>query len=116
MKDAVEPVLLDATDDRCPRCLQPVPHKAPRCPGCGQPIRTMRMLPFAIGAAGLLALVFAVLLMYRVASNEDAANAPAPPDPAAAEKQQELFPRPTPTTSKASEPAKPEKPPPLNER
>jgi hypothetical protein len=85
-----------------------------RCPGCGQPAYSLRLLPFAIGVAGLLALVFALLLMYRVVRNEDSAGAPAPVDENAAE-QQELLPDPPPA-SKANEPAKPDKRPPLDER
>ena len=68
-----------------------------------------------IGAVGLMALLFVVLLMYRMVSNEDAANAPAPVDEAAAE-QQKLFPDPPPANGKPAEPSKPDKPPPLNER
>ena len=75
----------------------------------------MRSLPFVIGAAGLLALLFVVLLMYQMMSNEDAANAPAPVDEVAAE-QQKLFPDPRRPTASRPEPSKPDKPPPLNER
>ena len=69
MQDAVQPDLEDIEAKRCPRCLQPVPPKASRCPGCGQPIHTLRLLPLAIGAAGLLALVFALLVMFRMMRN-----------------------------------------------
>ena len=72
--------LQDLKDERCPRCLQPVPPKAARCPGCRQPIHSLRLLPFAIGVAGLLALVFAVILMYRMVSSEGCGQAPAPVD------------------------------------
>jgi hypothetical protein len=68
-----------------------------------------------IGAACLMALLFVVLLMYRMMRNEDAANAPAPVDEVTAE-QQKLFPDPPPANSKPAEPSKPDKPPPLNER
>src|SRR5450631_137491 len=116
MQYAAEPVLQDVKAHFCPRCLQPVPSKVDRCPGCGQPIASRRFLPLSIGVAGLLALVFAVLVIYQMVSNEDAANAPAPPDPATAEKQEALFSDPTPAKAQASEPAKPEKRPPLDER
>jgi len=48
-------------------------------------------LTLLIGAACLMALLFVVLLMYRMMRNEDAANAPAPVDEVAAE-QQKHFP------------------------
>jgi hypothetical protein len=63
----------------------------------------------------LMALLFIVLLMYRMMTNEDAANAPAPVDQATAE-EQAILPDPPPANSKPSEPSKPDKPPPLNER
>src|ERR1035441_10890913 len=71
MQDAVQPGLEDIEAKRCPRCLQPVPPKASRCPGCGQPIHTLRLLPLAIGAVGLLALVFALLVMFRMMRSEE---------------------------------------------
>src|ERR1017187_6216106 len=109
MPDAAEPVIEDTKGDHCPRCLQTVPPKASRCPGCGQPIRSTRSLILAIGIAGLLVLVFAMLVMYKVMANEDAANAPVPVDENADQKQ-ELFPDP-PQASSANEPVKPDQPP-----
>ena len=122
MPDAAEVVVENPKEDRCPRCLQTVPPKTSHCPGCGQPIRSTRSLILAIGFAGLLVLVFAMLVMYRLAKNEDAAKAPVPVDDA--DRKQELFPDP-PQASSANEPAKPAKPdapdkpdkkPPLDER
>jgi predicted amidophosphoribosyltransferase len=113
MPDAAQPILQDPKTDRCPRCLEPLPVRASRCPNCGQPIHSRRLLPLAIGIAGLFALLFAMLLMYRMATNEEDTNAPPPVDEDAQE--QPLF-RDPPADSKASEPAKPEKKPPLNER
>jgi hypothetical protein len=52
----------------------------------------MRALTFAIGTAGLLVLVFAVIVMYQVVAN-DAANAPVPVKENAAA-QEELLPDP----------------------
>ena len=112
MPDAAEPVMEDPKADRCPRCLQTVPPRASRCPGCGQPIHSMRPLIFAIGIAGALALVFVMLVMYRLARNEDAANAPVPVDQNAA--QQPLFPD-SPPESSSEEPAKLDKNAPLEE-
>jgi Ca2+/H+ antiporter len=71
------------------------------------------LLPFAIGIAGLLVLVFAMLVMYRLAANEEAAGAPVPVDENAAQ-QQEHSADPAPTSS-SSEPITPEKRPPLDE-
>jgi hypothetical protein len=116
MQIAAEPVLEVTRAPCCPRCLQPVPPKVSRCPGCLQPIHSQRFLPLAIGVAGLLALVFALLVMYRMVSNEDAENAPTPLDQPSVEQQQDLFPDPPPANSKPSEPAKPEKRPPLDEK
>jgi hypothetical protein len=113
MPDAAEPVIENTEGDHCPRCLQTVPRKASRCPNCGQPIRSTRSLILAIGIAGLLVLLFAMLVMYKVMANEDAANAPVPVDENA-DKQQELF-RDPPPASSATEPAKPDRKPPLDE-
>ena len=93
----------EAKADRCPRCLQTVPPRASRCPGCGQPIQSLRWLPFAIGIAGLLVLVFAMLVMYKVMANEDAANAPVRVDETA---QKPALLRDPPPASGADEPAK----------
>ena len=114
MPDAAQPVFQDPKADRCPRCVQILPPKASRCPDCGQPIHSTRWLPFAIGIAGLLALLFVMLVLYRMAKNEEAANAPVPVDENAP--QQQLLPDSPPANSKANEPAKPDKRPPLNER
>jgi hypothetical protein len=61
-----------------------------------------------------LALVFALLLVFRMVRNEGL-NAPVPVDDSAA-KQGELFPDPPPADKNPKQPAKPEKRPPLNER
>ncbi len=66
--------------DKCTRCLQPVPVGAARCPGCGQPHQNRRWIPLAIGAAGVFALVFVMLLMYYAAWKADLANADVVPD------------------------------------
>ena len=111
MQEAPQPILEDAKSENCPRCLQPVPPKSFRCPACRQPIHSHRYVPFVIGIAGLLVLLFVALIMYRMAGNEDAANAPALAD----EQQQKDDPPPS-TSQPTAEPAKPEKPPPLNEK
>jgi hypothetical protein len=74
----------------------------------------MRYVPLAIGVTGLLAMVFVMLVLYRMVRNEDAVNATLPPDDATA-RQQQLFPDAT-AKGQAKKPAKPEKRPPLNER
>ena len=91
MRVAVQPILYDPKAERCLRCLQPVPPRVSRCPGCRQPFYSLRSLTLLIGAACLMALLFVVLLMYRMMRNEDAVNAPAPVDEVAAE-QQKHFP------------------------
>ena len=115
MQPAVQPTVHDAKAERCPRCFQPVPPRVYRCPGCRQPVQSLRSWPLVIGAVGLMALLFVAILMYRMMSNEDGANAPAPADDVTAE-QQKLFPDPPPANSKPAEPSKPDKPPPLNDR
>ena len=114
MPDAAEPVIENTEGDHCPRCLQTVPRKASRCPNCGQPIRSVRGLTLAIGIAGLLVLVFAMIVMYQSVANEDAAKAPVPVEVNVAP-QEELLPDPPPV-SRPNEPAKPENPPPFDER
>ena len=117
MAEDLQPILQELKDERCPRCLQPVPPDASHCPGCRQPIHSLRLLPFAVGAVGLLLMVFVMLVMYRSARNEDAATAPVPVEENAAHTQDPLLPDPPPANSaKPARPAKPEKPPPLNER
>jgi hypothetical protein len=118
MPDAAQPVMEDPKGERCPRCLQNVSAGASRCPNCGQPIHSIRSLLVAIGIAGLLVLVFVMLVMYKVMANEDAASAPVPVDDA--DQKQQLF-RDPPPASSANEPAKPDRPtkpekkPPLDE-
>jgi hypothetical protein len=120
MPDAAQPVIEDTKGDRCPRCLQTVPRKASRCPGCGQPIHSTRPLILTIGIAGVLVLLFAMLVMYKVMANEEAANSAVPVDENA-DQQHELFPDP-PQASSGAEPAKPDPPtkpdkkPPLDEK
>ena len=125
MPDAAQPVVVDPKGRHCPRCLQAVPPRASRCPGCGQPVHSTRLLTFAIGIIGLFVLLFAMLVMYKLANDEEAATAPAPVDEDS--NPQPLFPEaPAASTAddpgkpkepaKPDEPPKPEKKPPLNER
>ena len=96
----------------CPRCLRPVEFQALRCENCGQPITGHRNVSLWFGVGGVGALVFLVVLMWMVVHNEDVMNAPVPVDPQS--QKEELLPD-TSKTDKATEPAKPEKPPPLNQ-
>ena len=104
--------LEDVRADMCSRCLQPVPPKAARCPQCRQPVHRLRLLPWVAGAAGLLALVFALLVAFHVVGGR-------PPAPVAEGASQvhalEQAP-PVEEDSKPGPPPKPEKRPPLNER
>jgi hypothetical protein len=55
------------SDESCPRCLEPVPSRAARCPQCGQPISSFRRIaPVLAGVAGILALIFLCVMVYRV--------------------------------------------------
>jgi hypothetical protein len=115
MPQDVHPILEELKTDRCPRCLQPVPPQASRCPDCRQPIHSMHLVPFAIGAAGLILMMFVMLVMYRSVRNEDAATAPVTVEENGA-RQQDPMVREPPDGSRAKPAAKPEKRPPLNER
>ena len=86
----------------------------------------MRSATFAIGIAGLLVLLFAMLVMYQLVANEEALNAPVPVDENA-DQQQGIFPDPPQAgtadepampypTTKPDQPTKPEKKAPLDER
>jgi hypothetical protein len=115
MQVAAEPTLHRTQVENCPRCLQPVPPNASRCPACRQPVHSLRKWPLLIGATGLTGLLFVLLLMYQMVTNEDAANTPAPVDEPAIE-QQAILPDPPTANTKPAEPSEPDKPPPLNER
>ena len=112
----VQRTIADLKDNHCPRCLQAMPPKSARCPGCGQPIQnSSRVLRLAIAIAGLIALIFAVVLVYQTVRDEDAAKAGVPIEAVPKTPEQELFPDP-PRNSGSKEASKPEKKPPLNER
>jgi ribosomal protein S14 len=101
--------------DRCTRCLQPVPRNASRCPQCGHPHANRRYVPLLVGVAGIFALAFVMALMYYAAWRADMMKADPLVDPNGAEKQEIMVETPA-DTKASSEPAKPEKPPPLNEK
>ena len=112
----VQRAVEDLKENKCPRCLQPLPGKVARCPGCGQPIQSSSLaLRLAIGVAGVIALVFVIVLMYQTVRNEDAANKAAPTEDVHKTPEEELFPDPPPDTGSKEAP-KAEKRPPLNER
>ncbi|MCU1236209.1 MAG: hypothetical protein JWP63_4176 [Candidatus Solibacter sp.] len=100
--------------DNCTRCLQPVPVRAARCPGCGQPHQNRRWIPLAIGTAGVFALVFVMLLMYYAAWKADLATAEVAPDDNGA--QADIMVKTPEEGGKPSPPPAPEKKPPLNDR
>jgi len=103
----------DLQVERCPRCLQPVPPKASRCPECRQPIHAVRLLPWVLGAVGFLVLLVGLLITLRTMRNEPRVSVPVDENAA----QQDSFSSEPPGANNApSEPAKPEKRPPLNER
>jgi hypothetical protein len=52
--------------ESCPRCLEPIPRRVARCPHCGQPISPFRrMTTIMAGVAGILALIFISVVIYR---------------------------------------------------
>ena len=115
MQDAIEPSSAELVVERCPRCLLPVPPKVPNCPDCRYPIHPLRLLPFAIGGAGLLVLLFVLVVAFRVMRNDALLNAPVPYDSGAAQADPVHDPVSTDDATSPSKPSKPEKPPPLNE-
>ena len=112
----VQPATADLKGNHCPRCLQSVPEKSARCPGCGQPIQTSsRTLRLVIGVVGLIALIFAIALMYQTVRDEDANKDEVPTEEGQKTPEQELFPD-KPADKGTKEAPKPEKKPPLNEK
>lgn len=110
--------------ERCIRCYEPVPVNAARCPHCRQPLsNAKRFVPMIVGAAGVLALLFLLVMMYRVVYLTDLEHA----KPLEDEQSVARDPFANPATSasqdkpaaksddKPAETAKPDKPPPLNQ-
>jgi hypothetical protein len=114
MQDIAQPSREDLRVSFCPRCLQPVPPKASHCPGCRQPIHALRVLPWILGAAGFLVLLFGLLFTLRTMRNEPRAVAPIEDE--SASEPAGLSSEAPPKVETPSPPPKPEKPPPLNER
>src|SRR4051794_38850605 len=110
--------------EKCARCLQPIASDSVRCTHCGQPIHNPRRLIFLmVAAAGVLAVIFMLVIMYRVvylADLEEAgpveseqSAAPAAQFSDASTTSQEA--PPPPKDAKPPEPLAPDKPPPLNQ-
>jgi len=78
--------------------MQPVRHDAIKCTHCGMPRTRTRRLTLALGIAGLVALIFVIILMVKVIRNADIEAAP--PD--------------NPDAEQSRAPSQPDKPPPLN--
>ena len=71
---APTPDLHAESREKCTRCLQPVPKKAPRCPSCGQPTVNRRLVPLLIGVAGLFVLLFAMAVLFYASHREELMN------------------------------------------
>jgi len=106
-----------ASGERCTRCLQPVASGMRRCGNCGHPVpRGAKSLTLLIGAGGVGALLFLVLLMWLVVRKEDQQNAPAPVDePARVQQHEEILVETPKKKEPDSKPEKPDKQPPLNQ-
>jgi len=105
----------DLKETKCSRCLQLLPGKVARCPNCNQPVETSsRALRLGIGIAGLLALIFAMAMMYRTVYEEDLAKSASPRHEVQKSLDEELFPDSPPQGSHPDRP--PDKKPPLNEK
>jgi hypothetical protein len=110
---AIEPELGQRFEN-CTRCLQPVPVRAARCPGCGQPYKNRRWVPLTIGTIGLLALIFVMGLMYYATWRADLDQAEILADPDG--EPQEIMVKVPDSNSKPAAPPAPEKKPPLNDK
>ena len=71
-------------EERCHRCLQPVPPNAARCPHCGDPLKHGNARMLLIGLAGSVIFLIAAFGMTHYLQNRPAAApetvaAPAPP-------------------------------------
>jgi hypothetical protein len=60
----------------CHRCLQPIASSAQRCPNCGERLSPTNHLSLFLGILGLLALVFAAIVMVKVMRTSDTDSAP----------------------------------------
>jgi uncharacterized paraquat-inducible protein A len=58
-------------EDRCLRCMQPLPAHARRCPNCRTPRPVGRGLPIFLGIATLIALIVLVFVMVKTVESED---------------------------------------------
>jgi hypothetical protein len=120
----MEEVVAEQTpaSDKCARCLQVVSSKAARCPHCGQPTNNPRRLVLmVVAAAGALAMLFMLVVMYRTVYLADVQNAapmeddsapPTAPFAEATSTSQDV--PPPPKDDAPAKPAAPDKPPPLN--
>ena len=78
----------------CHRCLEPVPAHLSRCPRCRVHLHAFRRLGLFFGVVGLVAVLFVIGLMLKMARVWEIENAPAP--------------------TQKEQPTKPAGPPPLN--
>jgi hypothetical protein len=72
----MEPTAPQASGNTCPRCLQPVSPGARKCPDCGVYIPRSRLKQILMGLAGMLTLVFIIVLIVTVIGKDEPANAP----------------------------------------
>jgi predicted nucleic acid-binding Zn ribbon protein len=109
------------TTEQCVRCLEPVPLNALRCPHCGEPVSHRRRTVFkVIAVAGILAMAFMLVLMYRTVYISESQPVALPEDDEVARRdpfaEQARSPEQggTKADEKPPSPPEPEKPPPLN--
>jgi hypothetical protein len=76
----MEPAARDNSPDRCPRCLEQVPARAARCPGCGERMPHIRRVRLVMAVAGaILGLaILAGLLFAVIRFGGDSTPAPEP--------------------------------------
>jgi hypothetical protein len=69
-EDDLEPPKPPLSSVKCPRCFEPVPLGATRCPKCREATGELpRSLPLILAMAGILAVIFLALLIYRTNAN-----------------------------------------------
>ena len=73
--------------DKCHRCLEPVPAKASRCPGCGEPIHKSGSVRKLLAVLGIVMFLVIAAVAFRLmqtsgapSAGDDLAQRPGAPD------------------------------------
>lgn len=63
--------------DKCHRCLEPVPPKVARCPGCGEPIHKSANIRKFLAVLGIAMFLVVAAVAYRLMQTSGAPSAAA---------------------------------------